>query len=100
MLSVQKVNNFMYICCNSIADVQLFFTTVRKIAIFDGSRVDDRWLDTSANPGSFPGVASDAPSASGVALSLIFQILALHDRRIPLPRCTRRRTRSRFLGAE
>ena len=50
-----------------LADARLFFTRVRKIAIFDGSRADDRWLDTSASPGSFPGVASDAPSASGVA---------------------------------
>jgi hypothetical protein len=52
-----------------LADARLFFTRVRKIAIFDGSRADDRWLDTSANPGSFPGVRRlpDAPSASGVA---------------------------------
>jgi hypothetical protein len=43
----------------------VFHNGFEKIPIFDGSRADDRGLETSANPGSFPGVASDAPSVSG-----------------------------------
>ncbi len=72
MLSIPKFHNSTLVC---------YYSPYRRTIVFNGSkdryldnsRTDDRGLDSSANPGLFPGVASDAPSASGVALRKIVE---------------------------
>ena len=69
MLSVWKYHNSFYVSYNiSGSALNRFRNGFKKprLLIIKGGR---SWLDASASPGSFPGVASDAPSD---ALGVVF----------------------------